>query len=115
MAKKGDIINSEFQKSLEEAVLNYQSISKTGSKIDIDTAYKKITGLYNPLDFSNAWYDQYKYLFDSKEDFESDYLRVFITVLLGWKPRSLRKNQDMMGAESLKIILLGRFIIIISI
>ena len=107
MAKKGDIINSEFQKSLEEAVLNYQSISKTGSKIDVDIAYKKITTLYNPLDFSNAWYDQYKYLFDSREDFESDYLRVFITVLLGWKPRSLRKKSRYDGSGEFKNYFIG--------
>ncbi len=100
---KGDLINSEIQLRLEEAVLNYQKVSKGSDKNEIEWAYKKITNLYNPLDFYHNWYDQYYYLFDSQEDFVADYLRVFATVLLGWKPRNQRSKSRYEGSGEFKI------------
>lgn len=104
---KGDVLNSEIQLRLEEAVLNYQETVKTGNSFDIEAAYKKITNLYNPLDFYNAWYDQYYYLFDSQDDFVADYLRVFATVLLGWKPRTQRNKSRYEGSGEFKNYFIG--------
>jgi len=104
---KGDLINSEIQLRLEEAVLNYQKVSKSSDKNEIEWAYKKITNLYNPLDFYHNWYDQYYYLFDSQEDFVADYLRVFATVLLGWKPRNQRSKSRYEGSGEFKNYFIG--------
>jgi hypothetical protein len=107
MAKKGDVFNSEFQNRLEEAVLQYQQLHAIGNQTDIALAYKKITNLYDPLEYYHTWYDQYKYLFDSQDDFVADYLRVFATVLLGWKPRSLRKESRYEGSGEFKNYFIG--------
>ena len=107
MAKRHDIANIEFQKTLEEAVLNYQNCLNNRTKAEADAAYEKITKLYNPLDYSSAWYEAYKYFFDSKEDFESDYIRVFITVLSGWKPREQRKTSRYGGSGEFKNYFIG--------
>jgi len=104
---KGDLINSEIQLRLEDAVLKYQAVSALGDKNDIELAYKKITSLYNPLDFYHNWHDQYYYLFDSQEDFVADYLRVFATVLLGWKPRSQRAKSRYEGSGEFKNYFIG--------
>ena len=104
---KGDLINSEIQSRLEKAVLNYQQIAQSGEKNAIEFAYKKVTNLYNPLDFYHNWYDQYYYLFDSQEDFVADYLRVFVTVLLGWKPRNQRSKSRYEGSGEFKNYFIG--------
>jgi hypothetical protein len=104
---KVDLINSEIQLRLEDAVLKYQAVSAKGDKNDIELAYKKITKLYNPLDFYHNWYDQYYYLFDSQEDFVADYLRVFATVLLGWKPRNQRGKSRYEGSGEFKNYFIG--------
>lgn len=107
MTKKGDVLNNEFQFQLEEAVLNYQTISKSDNKIAINDAYNKIINLYNPMDYYHSWYDQYKYLYDSQDDFIADYLRVFILVILGWKPRSQRKKSRYGGSGEFKNYFIG--------
>lgn len=107
MVKKGDVLNSEIQICLEDAILHYQKIAGNNSKLELDIAYKKITNLYNPLDYYHAWYDQYKYLFDSQEDFIADYLRVFVTVLLNWKPRGQRKKSRYEGTGEFKNYFIG--------
>jgi len=104
---KGDVINSEYQSRLEEAVLKYQKVAEKGNSIEIESAYKYIVSLYNPLDFYHEWYDKYKYLFDSQEDFVADYLRVFATVLLGWKPRNQRKQSRYDGSGEFKNYFIG--------
>jgi hypothetical protein len=106
MQKKGDYIHSALQEQLEEAVLNYQVAYKKGGAF-IEAAYKRVVNLYDPLDFYHAWYEQYKYLFDSEEDFISDYLRVFVTVLLNWKPRNLRKKSRYNGSGEFKNYFIG--------
>lgn len=107
MHKKGDTIHSDVQNRLEEAVLNYQLVAKSKKNEDINDAYIKIINLYNPLDFHGAWYDQYKYLYDSQDDFVADYLRVFVTVLLGWKPRSERRKSRYEGSGEFKNYFIG--------
>ena len=106
MYKKGDFIHSDIQARLEEAVLSYQ-VAYTKGGAFVDDAYRKVIDLYNPMDYYHNWYDQYKYLYDSEEDFVSDYLRVFITVLLNWKPRSQRKKSRYNGSGEFKNYFIG--------
>lgn len=107
MQKKKDFQNSEFQLYLEKAVLDYQNCVNKGNKSDIDIAYKKVTSLYNPVNYYLNWYEQYKYLFDSQEDFLADYLRVFSTVLLNWQPRNQRKKSRYDGSGEFKNYFIG--------
>ena len=104
---KGEQINIEFQNQLEEAVIKYQQIVPSGNGTNIEIAYKRIVSLYDPLDFYHAWYDQYKHLFDSVDDFKADYLRVFATVLLGWKPRGQRSKSRYEGSGEFKNYFIG--------
>jgi hypothetical protein len=107
MSKHNDVINTSIQFLLEEAVLRYQDAVASKCSNTIEDCYKKITSYYNPLDFYSNWYDQYKYLFDSEEDFIADYLRVFATVLLGWKPRNKRKKSRYEGSGEFKNYFIG--------
>lgn len=107
MSKHNDVINTSLQFLLEESVLKYQEAVNSKCTYAIEDCYKKITSYYNPLDFYSAWYDQYKYLFDSQEDFLADYLRVFATVLLGWKPRNKRKKSRYDGSGEFKNYFIG--------
>lgn len=104
---KGDMLYCDTQERLEESVLEYQIVSKKGDKIRIEEAYQNILKIYNPFGFYHTWYDQYKYLFDSVEDFLSDYQKVFITVLLGWKPRNERKKSRYDGSGEFKNYFIG--------
>ena len=107
MQKKNDIQNSEYQLYLEKSVLDYQKSLESDNKTDIDLAYQKVVKLYNPLDFYSNWYEQYKYLFDSEDDFVADYLRVFATVLKNWKPRNLRAKSRYEGSGEFKNYFIG--------
>jgi hypothetical protein len=107
MSKSNLIINSQNQIFLEDTVVKYQEAVQSNDRHKVEELYKKITFYYNPLDYSEAWYDQYKYLFDSHDDFISDYLRVFATVLLGWKPRNKRKKSRYDGSGEFKNYFIG--------
>lgn len=101
------VTNAEYQYNLEQAVISYQQKLAGGNKDEIELAYKKVTRLYNPMDYHAAWYEQYKYLFDSLDDFVSDYLRVFVTVLKGWKPRGQRSKSRYEGSGEFKNYFIG--------
>jgi hypothetical protein len=107
MIKNGDLSNLEYQNRLEESVLKYQLAVNQGNPLDIELCYKRVVGYYNPLDFYASWYDQYKYLFDSQEDFIADYKRVFVTVLLNWQPRNKRKKSRYEGSGEFKNYFIG--------
>lgn len=104
---KGDVLNTEFQSRIEAAVVKYQLAVETGDKIIIEDAYQYVIRHYDPLDFVNAWYDQYHYLFDTKEDFIGNYLGVFATVLLGWKPKDKRGKSRYDGTGEFKNYFIG--------
>ncbi len=101
------VSNTEYQYNLEQAVIQYQKKLEEGDRHEIEYAYKKITKLYNPMDYYSSWYDQYKYLYDSQDDFISDYLRVFATVLKGWKPRGQRGKSRYEGSGEFKNYFIG--------
>jgi hypothetical protein len=104
---KGEQSHIEFQDQLEEAVIKYQGIVPLGNATDTEMAYKRIVSLYNPLDYYYPWHNQYGNLFDSQEDFMADYLKVFITVLLGWKPRNKRTQSRYEGTGEFKNYFIG--------
>lgn len=107
MIINGDLSNLEFQNRLEDCVIRYQNAVNSGNSFDIESCYKKIVKLYDPMDFYSSWYDQYKYLFDSQDDFIADYNRVFVTVLLNWQPRNKRKKSRYEGSGEFKNYFIG--------
>jgi len=104
---KSDLQNTEFQLRLEDAVVKYQNVVKTGNRNDQELAYKSVIRLYDPMNFHQEWYEKYHYLFDSVDDFLSDYLRVFATVLIGWKPKSMRSKSRYDGSGEFKNYFIG--------
>lgn len=99
--------NSDEEKSkrnsdLEKAILEYQSALQSNDGDLVNDAYEKICRLYDPLAYVNVWFRKYRYLFDTKEDFVQDFLRIFCTALSAWKPRHLRKQSRYNGTGDFK-------------
>ncbi len=101
------IKDSGHQERLEGAILNYQKILATGNVRMIDNAYKNVCRLYPPLMHLQEWYQQYHYLYDSQEDFQQDYIRIFCNVLSAWKPRGVRKQSRYDGTGEFKNYFIG--------
>jgi hypothetical protein len=53
------------------------------------------------------WWSQYHYLYDSQEDFASDYIKIFCNVLSNWKPRNTRKVSRYGGSGEFKNYFIG--------
>jgi len=53
------------------------------------------------------WWNQYHYLYDSQEDFASDYIKIFCNVLSNWKPRNSRKISRYGGSGEFKNYFIG--------
>jgi hypothetical protein len=53
------------------------------------------------------WWNQYHYLYDSHEDFASDYIKIFCNVLSNWKPRNTRKISRYGGSGEFKNYFIG--------
>ena len=75
------IANSRVQENLEAAILRYQKSLLSNNKNLIDKYYKEICKLYPPYLHMQEWWNQYHYLYDSQEDFASDYIKIFCNVL----------------------------------
>jgi len=101
------IKDSGHQERLEGAILKYQKILATGNVRMIDNAYKNVCRLYPPLMHLQEWYQQYHYLYDSQEDFQQDYIRIFCNVLSAWKPRGVRKQSRYDGTGEFKNYFIG--------
>lgn len=95
------------QAELEQAVLEYKKIATGQATGSTEDAYRKVIKIYNPLSFYHNWYEQYKFLFDSEEDFIADYQGVFIKILTSWKPRSERKKSRYEGTGQFKNYFIG--------
>lgn len=100
-------LNNESQNVLEDAVLKYKDAAERQDKYDMELAYKKVIGIYDPFKYYHNWYNQYKYLFDSQEDFLADYTKVFINVLKNWTPRNKRKKSRYDGSGDFKNFFIG--------
>ena len=105
--KSSKIKDSGHQERLEGAILHYQKILASGNERMIDRAYKNICRLYPPLMHLQEWYQQYHYLYDSQEDFQQDYIRIFCNVLAAWKPRGARKQSRYDGTGEFKNYFIG--------
>lgn len=76
---------------LESEILAYQQSLVDKNTISQESHFQNICEIYKPREYIPKWYAHYKHLYDSLEDFEQDYMRVFCTTLAAWKPRHLRK------------------------
>lgn len=76
---------------LESEILAYQQSLVDKNTLSQESHFKNICEIYKPHEYIPKWYAHYKHLYDSPEDFEQDYMRVFCTTLAAWKPRHLRK------------------------
>lgn len=76
---------------LESEILAYQQSLADKNTLLQDQHFRNICNIYKPSEYISKWYSHYKHLFDSVDDFEQDYMRVFCTTLAAWKPRHLRK------------------------
>lgn len=99
--------NSIVQENLEFAILKYQDSLASRNKDLMEKCYRNICKLYPPLLHSQEWWNQYHYLFDSREDFEADYIRVFCRVLEKWKPKNKRSKSRYNGTGEFKNYFIG--------
>ena len=99
--------NLNIQENLESAILRYQNSLLTSNKQFIEKCYRDVCRLYPPLMHMQEWWNQYHYLYDSHEDFESDYIKIFCNVLSNWKPRSKRKISRYNGTGEFKNYFIG--------
>ena len=99
--------NSQIQENLEISILKYQRSLLTSNKQLIEKCYREVCKIYPPLLHMQEWYSQYHYLYDSHEDFESDYIKIFCNVLSNWKPRSKRKISRYNGTGEFKNYFIG--------
>ena len=90
------------QSKLEDFIVKYQQAIERDNKTAIHDAYKEITDIYPAISFLNVWHKKYHYLYDTQEDFISDYLRMFCTALVSWQPRHLRKESRYKGKGDFK-------------
>jgi len=95
------------QENLEVAILKYQESLLSGNKWRIDRQYKEVCKLYPPYLHMQEWWNQYHYLYDSQEDFASDYIKIFCNVLSNWKPRNTRKVSRYGGSGEFKNYFIG--------
>lgn len=95
------------QENLERAILKYQESLLAGNKWNIDRNYKEVCKIYPPMLHMQEWWNQYHYLYDSQEDFASDYIKIFCNVLSNWKPRNSRKISRYGGSGEFKNYFIG--------
>ena len=90
------------QKVLEEEIIRHQQAYLDNDTYLINKTYQEICLLYPPLRFMNVWYKKYNHLFESKEDFTQEYLRIFCKSLIAWKPRTSRRQSKFGGSGDFK-------------
>jgi len=78
------------QGDLEISILKYQDAMKVNDRFGVNDQYKKICELYEPSNYANYWWRKYGHLYEEREDFEQEYLRIFCRVLNEWRPREIR-------------------------
>jgi len=78
------------QCDLELYIIKYQTAIKSGNKFTINDTYEQICSLYDPIHYSNYWWKKYGHLYEEREDFNQEYLRIFCKVLNEWRPREIR-------------------------
>jgi hypothetical protein len=82
--------NLDNQDELEICIIKYQEAIKDNNRFAVNDMYAKICNIYTPSNYSEVWWRKYGYLFEEKDDFEQEYLRIFCRVLKEWLPREAR-------------------------
>lgn len=82
--------NPLLQEAIEQSIIQYQHARTRNNQRAINAAFEDVCRLYDPLRFVHTWHRRYRHLYDTREDFVQDYLRVFCTSLSSWKPREER-------------------------
>ena len=91
------------QERLEELILRYQAAHESEQYQYANDIYISICEVYEPHKFVYKWFPKYKHLYeDSLDDFQQDYMRVFLNTLLAWKPRHLRGESKHGGKGDFK-------------
>ncbi len=88
--KKRRNTTEKQQCELEICILKYQEAMKLNNRFEVNDLYKKICELYTPSNYSNYWWRKYGHLYEEREDFEQEYIRIFCRVLNEWRPRNVR-------------------------
>ena len=94
--------NAQIQERLEDYITRYQLAYQSQDYSVANDVYDDIVALYQPLSFTNVWYDKVSHLYDSKDDFDSEYLDVFLKCLREWKPRHERQESKFNGKGEFK-------------
>jgi len=84
--------NERLQRLLEEAIIRYQDATRANDNIRMSDLYGEICRLYQPMSYAASWFRKYGHLYDTKEDFQQDYLRIFCNTLNAWLPPQDRKT-----------------------
>lgn len=84
---------------LEQLIIDYQKSSDQKQK---NIIYDKIYNIYSPQNYQTVWYRQYHYLYDTYNEFVSDYYFMFLKSLSCWKPRNLRQDSQYNGKGEFK-------------
>lgn len=100
--KEQQDLNKLVQIKLEKAILGYQKALEDNCSRDIEKYFSEICNIYPPLDFVKVWFKKYKHFYDTKEDFEQDYLYVFLKALRKWQPRDKRPESRYNGTGEFK-------------
>jgi len=78
------------QSDLEFFILKYQKALKSGDRFEVNDSYTKVCQIYEPFNYANYWWRKYGHLYEEREDFDQEYLRIFCRVLSEWRPRENR-------------------------
>lgn len=90
------------QDELELAITKFQTALSGDDKIAIDRSYKRVCDIYKPQLYLQTWFKKYGWLYDSYDDFTTEYLDVFYKVLKEWKPREKRNKSRYNGKGHFK-------------
>ena len=94
--------SQQNQELIEDAILRYQAALATDNSSAIEAAYRDVCRLYPPLRFVRTWFQKYRYLYDSRDDFIQDYLYQFCKALARWQPRETRPESRFGGKGEFK-------------
>jgi hypothetical protein len=77
-------------KLLEDRIIQYQAALKAGDLGERERRFNQISEIYNPRKYLKYWSRKYLFLFDTEDDFESDFMQVFCASLSAWMPAEQR-------------------------
>jgi hypothetical protein len=82
--------NDKQQSDLEIYITKYQKAMQDDNRFDVNDFFKKICEIYEPSNYANYWWRKYGHLYEERDDFDQEYMRIFCRVLNEWRPREVR-------------------------